>query len=80
VGLSASYTVDCDLCGTDTGSSQRSVDDAWDYAQRGGWWIHRGYYVAVCEDCYDPEKIYHAQRKNVFCVLCQTGEHIAVIK
>jgi ribosomal protein S27E len=56
------------------------VDDAWDYAQRGGWWIHRGYYVAVCEDCYDPEKIYHAQRKNVFCVLCQTGEHIAVIK
>lgn len=78
MGLTASYWIDCNLCGLDTGASRPSQDEAWEYAQRGGWWTNRGYGVAVCEDCYDEEKIYHAQRKNVFCVLCQSGEHIAV--
>lgn len=79
MGLTASYWIHCDLCGGDGGSSKPSQDEAWDQAQRSDWWINRGYGVAVCWDCYDPDMIYHAQRRNVFCVLCQSGEHIAVI-
>ena len=80
MGLTVSYGLDCDICGTDTGSSQRTQEDAWDYAWRGGWWVNKGYGAAVCDECYDENKIYHAQFRNVFCVLCQSGEHIAIIK
>ena len=56
------------------------MDDAWDYVSRGGWWINRSYGAAVCDECYDENMIYHAQFRNVFCVLCQTGDPIAIIK
>ena len=80
MGLNASYWIDCDLCGTDAGASRATMDDAWDYVSRGGWWINRSYGAAVCDECYDENMIYHAQFRNVFCVLCQTGDHIAIIK
>jgi hypothetical protein len=80
MGLSATYWILCDLCGDDSGAGRPTQDEAWSYVQRGGWWVNRGYGAAVCESCYDEDKVYHAQRSNVFCVLCQTGEHIAIIK
>ena len=80
MGLNASYWVDCDICGADAGSSQRTMDDAWDYVVRGDWWTNRGYGAAICDECVDPEVTYHAQYSNTFCVLCQTGEHVAIIK
>jgi hypothetical protein len=81
MGLSVSYTLNCDLCGTDVGASRPTQDEIWDYAWRGDdCYINRHYGAFVCGDCFDPNMIYHAQYRNVFCVLCQSGEHIALIK
>jgi hypothetical protein len=59
MAISASYTIICDGCGTDTGGSQRTPDDALDYAERGGWTVSEDptsetYGSAVCEDCASP--------------------------
>ncbi len=80
MGLYASYWIDCDLCGEGSDDSRPTMQEAWDYVQRSDWWINRGYNAAVCDVCFDPDVVYHAQRSNVFCVLCQTGEHLAIIK
>lgn len=79
MGLSVSYTMHCDFCGADTGASKPTMDEIWDHVRWDGW-SHRGYGFWICGDCYDPDKIYHAQLSNTFCVLCQSGEHIAVIR
>lgn len=79
MGLSATYWVHCDLCGEDSGAGQISQDDAWDYVQRGGWWVNRGYGVAVCEECFEANPVPHAQYSNVSCVLCHSGEHTRVL-
>jgi hypothetical protein len=80
MGISASYWVLCDICGDDAGASRPSQEEAWEYAERGDWWTNRGYGAAVCIGCFDSDVIYHAQYSNTFCVLCQTGEHVAIIK
>ena len=80
MGLKASYTVDCDLCGSDAGASKLTQEEAWEYVIRGDWWVNRWYGAAVCTDCYDPEMVYHAQYLNVRCMLCASGEHIAIRK
>lgn len=80
MGISASYWVDCDICGEGADSSRPTQAEAWEYVERGDWWTNRGYGAAVCDECFDPDIIYHAQHPNVFCVLCQSGEHIAIIK
>ena len=65
---------------TDVAIVVRDDPSSVDYVSRGGWWINRSYGAAVCDECYDENMIYHAQFRNVFCVLCQTGDHIAIIK
>jgi len=80
MGLNAQYYITCDLCDTDSGRADLTQEIAWNYVQRGDWWTNRGYGAAVCVDCYDPEKTYHAQNLNVSCVLCISGEHIAIRK
>ncbi len=80
MGLTCAYWVHCDLCGTDGGSSKLTMEEAWDQVLRGDWWVNRHYQAAVCPDCFDETKTYHAQNSNIFCVLCQTGEHIAIIR
>lgn len=80
MGLIVSYTLDCDLCGEDVGDSRPSQDEIWDYVRRNDCFINRSYGVYVCEDCFDPEITYHAQNRNVSCVLCLSGEHVAIRK
>lgn len=80
MGLSATYWIHCDLCGEDGGSGKPTLAEAWEQASRADWWIHRWYGAAVCDECFDPEMTYHAKFTNVFCVLCASGEHIAIRK
>lgn len=79
MGLHVSYYVTCNFCGEDTGRSDLTSDDAWAYAERGGWWVNPSRVAALCEECYDENQTYHVQSSNVFCVLCQSGEHTAII-
>jgi hypothetical protein len=80
MGLSATYWILCDLCGDDSGAGKPTQEEAWDHVQRGDWWVNKWYGAAVCEECFDPEAVYHAQNLNVSCVLCLSGEHIAIRK
>lgn len=80
MGLSISYTLSCNLCGTDTGTSQLTAEDAYAYAARGGWYVNRGYGAAVCDECHDEENdIVHVHPRGHMCVLCLSGEHLEVI-
>lgn len=79
MGISAHYYLYCDLCYLDTGSSRPSLGEAWSYAQNSGWSTNQEHGAAVCDQCYDPDKIYHFQYSNVYCVLCLSGEHVPVV-
>lgn len=81
MGLVVSYTLDCDICGEDIDESRPTMDDIWDYARRGpDCFINRSYGAFVCGECFDPELTYHAQNRNVSCVLCLSGEHVLIRK
>lgn len=47
MAIIASYIVTCDKCGTDSGASQRTEQDATAYAVAGGW----SAYPTLCPDC-----------------------------
>lgn len=80
MGLYATYWIDCDICGDGPGTSKPTQDQAWEYVERSDWWTNRWYGAAVCDTCLNPDVVYHAQWSNVFCALCQSGEHVAIIK
>lgn len=79
MGICATYWLYCTFCDEDAGSSKLTAEDAWVAAADSGWYVKRHANVALCTDCWDGEQLVHVQKPNVFCVLCQTGDHLAVI-
>lgn len=52
MSLLASYFYSCDNCGTDTGDSRPNIEEAREYAERGGWNLGFGpNRYDLCEDC-----------------------------
>lgn len=51
MSLLASYTACCDQCNEDAGDSRPTVEEALDYAVRGGW-VHRDEGL-FCNWCYE---------------------------
>jgi hypothetical protein len=49
MSLLASYTACCDYCDMDTGDSRPTVEEAIEYAKRGGW-VHRDEGL-FCDEC-----------------------------
>lgn len=49
MSLLASFTACCDYCETDTGDSRPTIEEALDYALRGGW-VQREVGL-FCEEC-----------------------------
>lgn len=51
MSLLAFYVACCDQCEADTGDSRPTIEEAIDYALRGGW-VHRDEGL-FCEECND---------------------------
>lgn len=79
MGVRTAYSLACDICKIETRAQWENLDEMWDRAELGGWHVRRAMHAGVCPDCYNPEVVYHFQYTNTFCVLCQSGEHLAII-
>jgi hypothetical protein len=55
MALHANYFLTCDTCGTDTGSSFPTIEEAIEHAERGGWSVYDldgdDWDQIFCEDC-----------------------------
>ena len=54
MSIHADYWLTCDICETDTTDSRPTLEEAIEYAERGGWSIYDlDENLIMCEDCID---------------------------